>query len=65
MIRSVTARKRRVCFVETGFTGGTNFTVVRYSVSKSGVPSKSKIRPRGNLAKAYKRQLLSVNNKIN
>jgi hypothetical protein len=36
-------------FVETGFTDGTDFIVVRYSLANFGVPSNSSILFQGNL----------------
>jgi hypothetical protein len=38
-----------VYFAETGFSRRTDFTVIRYSRTKSGVPSKNRFRFQGNI----------------
>jgi hypothetical protein len=47
---------RKPDFVEIGFAGRTDFIVVRYSATNSGVPSNSQFRFQGNVFKVIIRK---------
>jgi hypothetical protein len=58
MIRAPGNETRNVDFVETGFTGRTDFIVVRYWVTITGLPINNRFRFYGNKfkVKAYKQK---------
>jgi hypothetical protein len=49
-VHALGVQMRYVDFVETSFTGRTNFIVVRYSSSYNGLPSNNRFRFHGNVA---------------
>jgi hypothetical protein len=51
MVRALGTQMWNADFVETGFTGRTDFVVVRYSVAINGLSSNNLFRFQGNVVK--------------